>query len=197
MTTEVPASSTSNRAYLAPSVERPRGWNVHLLGMRLSEFSTMFSRPKLFAALSAGVALLLLVAVGIYGLATGPRQPEPPAATTAQTADPTPTAPGAPTEQPDSDVRQPVVPPVERSADPETFARNVATALFEWDTASGLMPLDYTSALLDVSDPAGAEQAGLASDVATYLPTREAWTQLRQHSTRQQGLMQEQVTSDV
>ena len=158
---------------------------MHLLGMKLSEFSTMFSRPKLFAALSAGVALLLLVAVGIYGLATGPRQPEPPAPTTAQTADPTPTAPGAPTEQPDPDMRQPAVPPVERSADPETFARNVATALFEWDTASGLMPLDYTSALLDVGDPTGAEQAGLASDVATYLPTREAWTQLRQHSTSQ------------
>lgn len=54
---------------------------MHLLGMKLSEFSTMFSRPKLFAALSAGVALRLLVAVGIYGLATGPRQPEPPAPT--------------------------------------------------------------------------------------------------------------------
>lgn len=158
---------------------------MHLLGMKLSEFSTMFSRPKLFAALSAGVALHLLVAVGIYGLATGPRQPEPPAPTTAQTADPTPTAPGAPTEQPDPDMRQPAVPPVERSADPETFARNVATALFEWDTASGLMPLAYTSALLDVGHPTGAEQAGLASDVAAYLPTREAWTQLRQHSTSQ------------
>lgn len=61
---------------------------MHLLGMKLSEFSTMFSRPKLFAALSAGVALRLLVAVGIYGLATGPRQPEPPAPTTAQTPHP-------------------------------------------------------------------------------------------------------------
>ncbi|MVT27010.1 hypothetical protein [Nesterenkonia alkaliphila] len=155
--------------------------------MKLPEFSTVFSRPKLLAALTAGVALLLLVAVGIYGLATGPRQPEPPAPTTAQTPNPTPTAPDEPTEQPEADgvVRQPVVPPVEGSADPETFARNVATALFEWDTASGFMPLDYTSALLDVGDPTGAEQAGLASDVAAYLPTREAWTQLRQHSTRQ------------
>lgn len=158
---------------------------VHLVGMKLSEFSTVFSRPKLLAALTAGVALLLLVVVGIYGLAAGPRQPERPAPTTAQAPDPT--APGEPTEQPDSDgdVRQPVVPPVERSAGPETFARNVATALFEWDTASGLMPLDYTSALLDVGDPTGAEQAGLANDVATYLPTREAWNQLRQHSTSQ------------
>ncbi|WP_300345737.1 hypothetical protein [Nesterenkonia sp.] len=153
--------------------------------MKLPEFSTVFSRPKLLAALAAGLALLLLVAVGIYGLATGPRQPEPPAPTTAQTPDPTPAAPSEHTEQSGSDVRQPVVPPVEQSADPETFARNVATALFEWDTASGLMPLDYTSALLEVGDPTGAEQAGLASDVATYLPTREAWTQLRRHSTSQ------------
>lgn len=155
--------------------------------MKLPEFSTVFSRPKLLAALTSGVALLLLVAVGIYGLATGPRQPEPPAPTTAQTPDPARTSPSAATERPeaDGDVRQPVVPPVEQAADPETFARNVATALFEWDTASGLMPLDYTSAILDVGDPTGAEQAGLANDVATYLPTREVWTQLRQHSTRQ------------
>lgn len=169
------------------------GVGVHLVGMKLPEFSIVFSRPKLLAALTAGVALLLLVVVGIYGLATGPRQPEPPAPTTAQTAGPTPTAPAEATEQAgsDGDVRQPVVPPVERSADPETFARNVATALFEWDTASGLMALDYTSAILDVGDPTGAEQTGLASDVATYLPTREAWTQLRQHSTSQHLVIDE------
>ncbi|WP_147109172.1 hypothetical protein [Nesterenkonia populi] len=155
--------------------------------MKLPEFSAAFSRPKLLAGLAAGVALILLIIVGIYGLAAGPREPEPATPTTAETADPAPTAASEGTEQPEAegDVRQPVVPPVEPSDDPEAFARNVATALFEWDTASGLMPLDYTSALLDVGDPTGAEQAGLASDVAAYLPTREAWTQLRQHSTRQ------------
>ena len=157
------------------------------MDMKLPEFSTVFSRPKLLAALTAGVALLLLVVVGIYGLAAGPRQPDPPAPTTAQTPDPTRASPSAATERPESDgdVHQPAVPPVEQSADPEAFARNVATRSFEWDTASGLRPLAYTSAILDVGDPTGAEQTGLANDVATYLPTREAWTQLRQHSTSQ------------
>ena len=47
------------------------------------------------------------------------------------------------------------------------------------------MPLDYTAAVLDVGDPSGTEQAGLASDLATYLPTREAWIELRKHETHQ------------
>ena len=71
------------------------------------------------------------------------------------------------------------------SRDPETFAGNVAHALFTWDTTTGLMPLDYTSALLEVGDPTGAERAGLAADIATYLPTREAWAKLRPYATTQ------------
>ena len=65
------------------------------------------------------------------------------------------------------------------------FAQGVASTLFAWDTASGLWPLDYTSAILAVGDPSGDEQAGLASDVAAYLPTRDAWIELRQYATRQ------------
>ena len=72
-----------------------------------------------------------------------------------------------------------------RSADPETFAQGVASTLFAWDTASGLWPLDYTSAILAVGDPSGDEQAGLASDVAAYLPNRDAWIELRQYATSQ------------
>lgn len=77
------------------------------------------------------------------------------------------------------------MPTVPRSADPETFAQGVASTLFAWDTASGLWPLDYTSTILAVGDPSGDEQAGLASDVAAYLPTRDAWIELRQYATRQ------------
>ena len=47
------------------------------------------------------------------------------------------------------------------------------------------MPLDYSSVILAVGDPSGAEQAGLASDVAAYLPSREAWLELRQYTTAQ------------
>ena len=77
------------------------------------------------------------------------------------------------------------MPAVRGSRDPETFASNVALALFTWDTTSGLMPLDYTATLLDVGDPTGTEQAGLAADIATYLPTREAWAKLRPYATTQ------------
>ena len=48
------------------------------------------------------------------------------------------------------------MPPVARSADPEQFARNVATTLFAWDTTTGLLSLDYTSAIVAVGDPASA-----------------------------------------
>jgi hypothetical protein len=47
------------------------------------------------------------------------------------------------------------------------------------------MPLDYTSVILAVGDPSGTEQAGLASDIASYLPSREAWIELRKYATTQ------------
>ena len=47
------------------------------------------------------------------------------------------------------------------------------------------MPLDYTNVILAVGDPSGTEQAGLASDIASYLPSREAWVELRKYATTQ------------
>ena len=93
------------------------------------------------------------------------------------------TSPGDPA--PTGTPTLPALPEVEASDEPETFADNVATALFAWDTASGLMPLDYSAVVLAVGDPSGAEQAGLASDVAAYLPSRDAWLELRQYDTAQ------------
>lgn len=127
------------------------------------------------AFIAAGIVLLILVGIGIYGLLTGPRTSQEPG------TDLTPTVTTPSTPHPGSP-RLPVVP---LSADPEAFARNVAEAVFAWDTASGLMPLDYTAVILDVGDPSGTEQAGLAADLAAYLPTREAWVELRKHETRQ------------
>ena len=132
------------------------------------------------ALIAAGIVLLLLASVGVYGLLTGPRT----STSTDPGPEPGPTTTAPPTVAP-STPRTPRVPAVPRSVDPETFARDVASTLFAWDTASGLWPLDYTSAILTVGDPSGDEQAGLASDVAAYLPTRDAWIELRQYATRQ------------
>lgn len=139
------------------------------------------SRHRLIALIAALVAIVVLAGVGVYGLLTGPptsdRDPDHDGGTP---PGPVVTTPGEPTP-----TWTPRLPEVEASDDPETFARNVAETLFAWDTGSELMPLDYSSVVLAVGDPSGAEQAGLASDVAAYLPTREAWLELRQYATAQ------------
>jgi hypothetical protein len=137
------------------------------------------SRRRLIALIATGTALLVLVAFGVYGLLAGPTKQTDEAST------PIPTAPAASTPGATPTPSQPTVPVVRGSRDPETFADNVALALFTWDTTTGLMPLDYTAALLDVGDPTGQEQAGLAADIATYLPTRHAWADLRRYATTQ------------
>ncbi|MDO5681368.1 MAG: hypothetical protein Q4G46_00890 [Propionibacteriaceae bacterium] len=150
------------------------------------------ARRRLVALLAAGVVLLLLTGVGIYGLLTGPR-------TTSGTdpitvPSPTATTPAHPdTAEPPS----PQVPTVPRSSDPVTFAEGVATTLFGWDTGLGLWPLDYTSAILAVGDPSGDEQAGLASDIATYLPNRDAWIELRQYATTQHLVISSSFVPDA
>lgn len=134
-----------------------------------------WSRGRLIAVIAASLALLLLVGVGVYGLIVGPQRPgDRPTG-----PDPTVTAPG------ETGPGAPGPPRVAPSDDPVEFARNVAETLFGWDTGSGLMPLDYSAAILEVGDPAGTEQAGLASDVAGYLPSRAAWVELRKYATIQ------------
>ena len=159
--------------------------------MKTPDLSAPRSRHRLIAALAALVVVLVLAGVGVYGLLAGPptanedakRGSGPGPAVTAP-SDPAPTA-------------TPRLPTVRASADPETFARNVATALFAWDTASGFMPLDYTSVVLAVGDPSGAEQAGLASDIATYLPNRDAWIELRRYATTQHLVIDTSLVPDA
>lgn len=134
----------------------------------------------MIAVLAALVAVLVLTAIGVYGLITGPSTSHEPSSDESTRPGPVVTVPSDPVP-----TQTPRLPMVRPSADPETFAGNVATALFSWDTASGFMPLDYTSVILAVGDPSGAEQAGLAADIATYLPSREAWVELRQYATTQ------------
>ena len=144
-------------------------------------------RRRLYAAIAAGIALLVLAGVGVYGLITGPR----PATT------PTP-LPSTPVPAPSPSPPQAAQPPgVTGASDPEVFARNVAMTLFTWDTASGHMPLDYAAVILAVGDPSGDEQAGLASDIAAYLPNRDAWIELRHYATAQHLIIDEVYVPDA
>lgn len=135
------------------------------------------ARRGRIALIVSGVILVALIAVGGYGLLFGSHN-APPSAPPASSP-PAPVAPSPP------DASRPDVPRILPTNDPELFAHRVATALFTWDTGAGLVPLDYTSAILEVGDPSGYEQAGLASDIASYLPTREAWVKLREYATTQ------------
>lgn len=150
--------------------------------MKTPDLSETGSRHRLIAVTVALVAVVVLAGIGIYGLITGPNTgPSTDHRNGGETVRPGP-VPAAPHNRLPA---TPQLPTVAASDDPETFARNVATTLFGWDTATGFMPLDYTSVIVDVGDPTGEEQAGLAADIAAYLPNREAWIELRQYSTAQ------------
>lgn len=130
-------------------------------------------RRLLIAATAGALTLLILVGVGIYGLLRGPAAPDP-----APSPRPSSTAPSTPGDPAGSEPA-----PVPVHGGPEAFARNVAAALFTWDTASGYGPSDYAQMLADVA--ADAEADALAGDVRAHLPTGQAWAQLRQYATRQ------------
>lgn len=157
---------------------------AHLPGMNSTDASR--SRRRLVVLISAAVVALLLVGVGVYGLVSGPRTTSDP-----PSSRPSPTAPGTTDRTPRE------LAPIPETDDPEDFARAVAEALFGWDTTTGMMPLDYTSVLLAVADPSGIEQAGLASDIAGYLPNRDTWIELRKYSTTQRLEITEAFVPDA
>lgn len=129
-------------------------------------------RTVLTAAITGGLILLLLVGIGIYGLLRGP-----------DTAEPAPSKP-TPTTEPDRGISLGAGPrAVVALGGPEAFAREVAAALFTWDTTGGYGPADYAQALADAT--ASVEADAAAGDVRAYLPTPGAWAQLRTHQTRQ------------
>lgn len=149
------------------------------------------SRHRQIALIAGLLAIVVLAGIGVYGLLSGPR-------TTSDTGDDSRnTGPGSTVTSPGAQRTPPRLPALPASDDPETFARNVAEALFAWDTALGFMPLDYTSVILTVGDPSGDEQAGLASDVAAYLPSRPAWLDLRQYATAQRLWIDEAFVPDA
>lgn len=130
-------------------------------------------RTLLIAAIAGGVILALLVGIGVYGLIRGPQNARP--ADVGATDSPAATHP--------TDTSPPGPGPVVATGEPKEFAVAVAEALFTWDTTSGYGPADYAQVLADVTADEEADAA--ATDVRTYLPTAEAWAQLRTHQTRQ------------
>ena len=115
------------------------------------------------------VAALAATAIGVHGLLLGPHHAPPPQAATIGT-----TTNGQPNVQP---ATHPAV-IADRTNDPVTYARWVAATLFDWDTATGYQPSDYTAPLLADGDPSGEEMPGLIGDVSSYVPTTEQWLNL-------------------
>lgn len=100
------------------------------------------------------------------------------------------------TSQPDAGHREGPRPEVEATprseiaplpdiSDPETFARTVAQAIFEWDTATLVTRTDHVEQAVAVGDPTGESTPGLVSDLDNYLPTPDAWQELARYETRQ------------
>jgi hypothetical protein len=141
--------------------------------------ATLRPRRRLVLFLSIGFGVLAaLVGVGLYGLVLAPTPHTP---TTAVD----PAAPATPPVDPEPSASRAELPPIRSTSDAESFARDAASALISWDTTSDFDPGDYAQVIVDAGDPSGAETAGLASDVRTYLPTSEAWMTLRTYGTRQ------------
>jgi hypothetical protein len=122
--------------------------------------------------------LAALVGVGLYGLVLAPTPGTP-----TTTVDPA--APAIPPVDPEPSASSAELPPIRSTSDAESFARDAASALINWDTATEFDPVDYAQVIVDAGDPSGTETAGLASDVRTYLPTADAWLTLRTYDTRQ------------
>lgn len=129
-------------------------------------------RRMLIATVLAGAGILvLLIAVGAYGLLRGPASAQSRPAPAVSATVPSTASP----------VAQPR--PLTASADSEVFARAAAISLFRWDTRGSAGPSEWAQPLIDVGDP--EEAAGLASDIRGYSPTIEQWEQLKAYGTRQ------------
>jgi hypothetical protein len=144
--------------------------------MRYPTRSEIVRRRRLIiACLALGT---LVIAVVSYSLQVRPSPATP------GTTGIAPSAPRATT------TKAPVSPvadlaPLRPTSEPDAFARLVAAAIFEWNTATLVGRSDHVQRLVAVSDPSGESSPGLVSDIDNYLPTEEAWAELAQFETAQ------------
>src|SRR5690625_5254000 len=140
--------------------------------------SSVFTRHRvLLVAIAAVLAVMVLAGIGAYGLIRGPsaNSSDSHAAVQTDSVAPSPRPP----------VTQAGPHPIPDTTRAEDFARNVAAALFTWDTSSGYQSSEYAQIIVNAGDPTGIETAGLAADVGTYLPSPAQSAQLRTHQTSQ------------
>lgn len=133
-------------------------------------------RRRILVAAAALVALL--IAAGVYAALA----PHPSGSATQRAPQPGTVDPLLAHEVAPAGGELPALSPNE---DPEAFARMVASAIFDWDTAAVVPLSEYIGRLVAVADPTGESAPGLVADLTTYLPTSAAWTDLRRYSTRQ------------
>lgn len=126
----------------------------------------------------AGVAIALLLIAFVTYAVLAPRS----ASTTSPPSDDVAGA-AAPNSGPGE--RPAKLDPLTPTSDRETFAQQVAQAIFAWDTTSMVSPSDHVEQLLALADPTGESTAGLLGDLDSYLPTADAWTQLAHYETQQ------------
>jgi hypothetical protein len=129
-------------------------------------------RRLVIAIVSGGLALLVLMSVGVYGLLTGPTKTGSSAQSKSVSSSPRSALDRS--DEPQS---------VPSTSSAKAFARSVAQALFTWDTRSGSGPSEWAQSLVDVAHL--EEATAVASDVRGYLPNPEMWDRLATYGTRQ------------
>lgn len=129
-------------------------------------------RRLIVAIVASGLALVVLVIIGVFGMLRGPAN----AGQSERSARGIPVSsnPAAPAAQPQ---------PVLGTSDAELFARDVARALFTWDTRYEGGLSEWAQEVVDVAD--AEEAVAVASDVRAYLPVDVMWEQLGRYGTRQ------------
>ena len=132
-------------------------------------------RRRLIVA--GAVVLLLLIATVTYAVLVH----RSPAATTTRH-----TNPAATTASADQSATAPAtLAALAPTGDAEQFAREVADAIFTWNTTTMIGRDDHIEQLVRVGDPTGESTAGLLADLQTYLPTADAWADLTKYETKQ------------
>lgn len=133
-------------------------------------------RPRMLVLAVAGVSVVLMLGAVVVAFNSRPSEP----ATPSRASSPAVTSAAIG----DAGIGSTTV-RVPHAGDPRQFVRDVAIAIFAWDTRAASGPEELIEPFLKIADPTGESSPGLVSDLTGYLPTQEAWMDLRRYETRQ------------